>query len=98
VLRLMRNKQKQFMRESGRRVHSYETGVSSCVAAIAIALADWSLEYSHPIPPKMHVSWLPLECITCVAQDHKVGIQMHTCHDMHIFLNKDQSGCFVCRS
>ncbi len=54
IMRLARNIQRQFMRESGLRVHAYEQGLST--SAAAIVAADWAIEYPHPIPPKVHVS------------------------------------------
>ena len=53
-MRLTRANQRQFMRESGLRVRTYEQGYSSSVAAIFAA--DWALEYPHPVSPKVHVS------------------------------------------
>ena len=53
-MRLTRANQRQFMRESGLRVRTYEQGYSTAVAAIFAA--DWALEYPHPVSPKVHVS------------------------------------------
>ena len=53
-MRLTRASQRQFMRESGLRVRTYEQGYSTAVAAIFAA--DWALEYPHPVSPKVHVS------------------------------------------
>ncbi len=52
-MRLNAGKQRQFMRESGLRVRTYEQGYSTSVAAI---FADRALEYPHPVSPKVHVS------------------------------------------
>ena len=52
-MRLNAGKQRQFMRESGLRVRTYEQGYSTSVAAIFAA--DWAL-YPHPVSPKVHVS------------------------------------------
>ena len=55
-MRLTSSNQRQFMRESGVRVRTYEQGYSTSVAAIFAA--DWALEYPHPVSPKVHVSLL----------------------------------------
>ncbi|KAL0039373.1 hypothetical protein WJX79_005388 [Trebouxia sp. C0005] len=52
-MRLNAGKQRQFMRESGLRVRTYEQGYSTSVAAIFAA--DWALEYPHPVSPKVHM-------------------------------------------
>ena len=53
-MRLTSSNQRQFMRESGLRVRTYEQGYSTSSAAIFAA--DWALEYPHPVSPKVHVS------------------------------------------
>ena len=55
-MRLTRGNQRQFMRESGLRVRSYEQGFSTSVASIFAA--DWAIEYPHPVSPRVHVSLL----------------------------------------
>ena len=57
-MRLIRNNQKTFMRESGLRVQTYEQGYSSSVAGISAG--DWAIEFPHPMAPKVHVSLLSL--------------------------------------
>ncbi|KAL0053413.1 hypothetical protein WJX82_005386 [Trebouxia sp. C0006] len=52
-MRLTSSNQRQFMRESGVRVRTYEQGYSTSVAAIFAA--DWALEYPHPVSPKVHM-------------------------------------------
>lgn len=57
-MRLTSSNQRQFMRESGLRVRTYEQGYSTSSAAIFAA--DWALEYPHPVSPKVQVSSLSI--------------------------------------
>ena len=54
LLPTIRASQKQFVQSTGHSFKTYETGVSSSAAAIAVG--DWSLEFPVPLPPKVHVS------------------------------------------
>jgi hypothetical protein len=49
----IRADQKHVVQSTGQSFKTYETGVSSSAAAIAVG--DWSLEIPVPLPPKVHV-------------------------------------------
>lgn len=43
-------------KDSGRKLPWMDSGVRDSAALISIA--DWSLEFPFPVPPKVHVSFL----------------------------------------
>ncbi|DBA74190.1 TPA: UDP-glycosyltransferase-like protein [Trebouxia sp. C0004] len=53
ILSNIRADQKHVVQSTGQRFGTYETGVSSSAAAIAVG--DWSLEIPVPLPPKVHM-------------------------------------------
>lgn len=57
VMPKIESSKKQFMKESGLRVKSYEQGYSAAVAAISAA--DWAIEFPRPMPPNVQVSPAP---------------------------------------
>ena len=54
---LIESKKRQFMKESGLRVRSYEQGYSAAVTAISAA--DWAIEFPRPMPPNVQVTPAP---------------------------------------
>ncbi len=44
----------QRVQSTGQSFRTFETGVASSAAAIAVG--DWSLKFPQPMPPKLHVS------------------------------------------
>ncbi len=56
LLPTIRAAQQEVVRQTGQSFRTYETGLTSSAAAIAVG--DWSLEIPTPMPPKVHVSAL----------------------------------------
>jgi len=46
-----------FIKQTGQKLRFYEQGVSTSTAIIAIL--DWALEFPQPLPPRVHVTFLP---------------------------------------
>ena len=53
VMPPVRAEQRNFVKKTGLSFRTYETGLSTSAAAIAVG--DWALELPMPMPPKIHV-------------------------------------------
>lgn len=51
---MLKEKQREFVMESGYSYKTYETGRST--AAAVIVVTDWALQFPQPMPPRVHVS------------------------------------------
>ncbi len=51
---MLKEKQREFVMESGYSYKIYETGRST--AAAVIVVTDWALQFPQPMPPRVHVS------------------------------------------
>ena len=58
MMREFRATSMAFIKKSGYLAHNVEENMSSAVATIVAA--DWTIEFSQPIPPNIHVSTAPV--------------------------------------
>lgn len=54
VIPPIRGDQRSVIQKTGQSFRTYESGLSTSAAAIAVG--DWALEWPLPLPPKIHVS------------------------------------------